>query len=57
VLFHGCVHSGYNYFPRSDVCDECRGLPEEMSHSLQALNRGYAGQLLPAFCLRLPCSW
>ncbi|KAL4858602.1 hypothetical protein ACK3TF_001547 [Chlorella vulgaris] len=42
VLFHGCVHSGYNYFPRSDVCDECRGLPEEMSHSLQALNRGYA---------------
>lgn len=43
VLFHGCVHSGYNYFPRSAACLDCRGLPEEMSHTLQALNRGYAG--------------
>ncbi|PSC69850.1 Secretion-regulating guanine nucleotide exchange factor [Micractinium conductrix] len=43
VLFaHGCVHSGYNYFPQSDACPDCRGLPEEMSHTLQALRRGYA---------------
>lgn len=43
VFFHGCVHSGYNYWPRSQACPECLGLPEEMSHVLQALNRGYAG--------------
>ncbi|KAL4428341.1 hypothetical protein ABPG75_002430 [Micractinium tetrahymenae] len=43
VLFaHGCVHSGYNYWPQSEACPECRGLPEEMSHTLQALRRGYA---------------
>lgn len=43
VLFaHGCVHSGYNFWPESEACPECRGLPEEMSHTLQALRRGYA---------------
>jgi hypothetical protein len=43
VLFvHGCVHSGYNYFPQSKQCNACRGLPEQLSHSLQALRRGYA---------------
>lgn len=33
----------YNYWPQSEACPECRGLPEEMSHTLQALRRGYAG--------------
>lgn len=28
---------------QSEECDECRGLPEEMSHVLQALRRNYAG--------------
>ncbi|PRW44276.1 hypothetical protein C2E21_6653 [Chlorella sorokiniana] len=42
VFIHGCAHSGYNYFPQSEACDECRGLPEEMSHVLQALRRNYA---------------
>lgn len=42
-LAHGCVHSGYNYWPESDACPDCRGLPEELSHTLQALKLGYAG--------------
>ncbi|KAI7840034.1 hypothetical protein COHA_006240 [Chlorella ohadii] len=42
VFIHGCAHSGYNYWPQSEECDECRGLPEEMSHVLQALRRNYA---------------
>lgn len=42
AFFHACVHSGYNYFPFSPECPDCRGLPEEMSHSVQALRLGYA---------------
>ena len=44
LLIHGCAHSGYNYWPQSEACSECRGLPEEMSHTIQALRRGYAGE-------------
>ncbi len=91
VFVHGCVHSGYNYFPQvrrqdawckqccrqscqgsiaasragapftkaapsspastiisscpqSKECNACRGLPEQLSHTLQALRRGYAGE-------------
>ena len=43
LMIHGCVHSGYNFFPQSDSCPECRGLPEELSHTAQALKRGHAG--------------
>jgi hypothetical protein len=43
MMIHGCKSSGYNWFPQSDACRECRGLPEQLSHTLQALNRGYAG--------------
>ncbi|KAL4443431.1 hypothetical protein ABPG75_011168 [Micractinium tetrahymenae] len=42
VFIHACVHSGYNYWPYSPDCEECRGLPEELSHTLQALRLGYA---------------
>lgn len=38
-----CSFCRYNYWPQSEACPECRGLPEEMSHTLQALRRGYAG--------------
>jgi hypothetical protein len=43
-LAHGCVHSAYNFWPQSEACPECRGLPEELSHTLQALKLGYAGE-------------
>lgn len=42
IFIHACVHSGYNYWPYSPDCEECRGLPEELSHTLQALRLGYA---------------
>lgn len=45
ALFHGCVGSGSNYWPQSAACAECRGMPEQMSHTLQALRRGYAGEV------------
>ena len=45
LMIHGCVHSGYNWWPQSESCPECRGLPEELSHTVQALRRGYAGGL------------
>lgn len=43
LMIHGCVHSGYNWWPQTESCPECRGLPEEVSHTVQALRRGYAG--------------
>lgn len=46
AFFHGCVGAGSNYWPQSTTCPECRGLPEQLSHTLQALRRGYAGGCL-----------
>ncbi|KAL4443430.1 hypothetical protein ABPG75_011167 [Micractinium tetrahymenae] len=42
LLIHGCASGAYNYWPQSDACPGCRGLPEQMSHVVQALQRGYA---------------
>ncbi|KAL4441477.1 hypothetical protein ABPG77_001981 [Micractinium sp. CCAP 211/92] len=44
VLFmaHGCVHDAADFWPPSKACPECSGLPEEVSHTKQALARGYA---------------
>ncbi|KAL4444236.1 hypothetical protein ABPG75_011973 [Micractinium tetrahymenae] len=44
VLFmaHGCVHDAADFWPPSEACPECSGLPEEVSHTKQALARGYA---------------
>lgn len=43
LLIHGCAHSARNFWPESEACRECRGLPEQLSHTLQAMRRGYAG--------------
>lgn len=43
LLIHGCASGAYNFWPQSDACPGCRGLPEQMSHVVQALQRGYAG--------------
>lgn len=42
LLIHGCASGAYNFWPQSDACPGCRGLPEQMSHVVQALQRGYA---------------
>eukprot|EP00887_Chlorella_sp_A99_P002410 scaffold10.g2410.t1 len=42
VLLHRCGGNGGDFWPRSDGCPECRGLPEELAMTKQALARGYA---------------
>ncbi|EFN56833.1 hypothetical protein CHLNCDRAFT_144401 [Chlorella variabilis] len=42
VFFHGCYHNAYDFWPEQEACPECRGLPEEVSHTKQALAMGYA---------------
>lgn len=41
-LAHGCAHSASDFWPTSEACPECRGLPMEVAHTKQALARGYA---------------
>lgn len=44
VLFvaHGCSHSGSDWWPPSQRCRHCLGLPEEMVVRRAAVERGYA---------------
>ena len=39
----GCAHAARDWWPHSDACPTCLGLPEEMGQTQQALGRGYAG--------------
>ncbi|KAL4442067.1 hypothetical protein ABPG77_011328 [Micractinium sp. CCAP 211/92] len=42
VFFHGCSRSAKGFFPYDPKdCPECLGLPEDVSHTKQALARGY----------------
>ena len=40
-LAHGCHHAAVDFFPASDRCVRCAGLPEEARSPLKALTRGY----------------
>lgn len=40
IFLHGCRHSAFDFFPRSDACTECVGLPEELRMVRQVLHRG-----------------
>jgi hypothetical protein len=42
IFIHGCKHDPMSWFYKSDKCQDCTGLPEEVSHSKQCLARGYA---------------
>ncbi|KAL4441476.1 hypothetical protein ABPG77_001980 [Micractinium sp. CCAP 211/92] len=42
AFFHGCAHNAYDLWPPQLGCEECRGLPGEVSHTKQALSLGYA---------------
>ncbi|WIA33969.1 hypothetical protein OEZ86_007064 [Tetradesmus obliquus] len=42
LAFHGCGHAATDWFPRSDSCKDCIGLPEEVAIARAALGRGYA---------------
>ncbi|KAL4438660.1 hypothetical protein ABPG77_006264 [Micractinium sp. CCAP 211/92] len=42
AFFHGCARSARNFFPYDPLnCPECLGFPEHLSHTKQALARGY----------------
>ena len=40
-LAHGCHHAALDFFPASDRCVKCAGLPEEARVAAKALTRGY----------------
>ena len=40
-LAHGCHHAAVDFFPASDRCVRCAGLPEEARVAAKALTRGY----------------
>ena len=40
-LAHGCHHAAVDFFPASDRCVRCAGLPEETRVAAKALTRGY----------------
>ncbi|PNW84355.1 hypothetical protein CHLRE_04g231810v5 [Chlamydomonas reinhardtii] len=44
VMFiaHGCGHGATDWWPQSESCPKCIGLPEEMNVTLHLLLRGYA---------------
>lgn len=42
LLFHGCQHSCTDWWPASEACTACKGLPEEMRITEAALAEGHA---------------
>ncbi|KAI0558194.1 hypothetical protein FGB62_228g013 [Gracilaria domingensis] len=42
LLLHGCSHSATDWFPPSEFCRECIGLPEEIRIAYQSLLQGYS---------------
>lgn len=41
LLFHGCKHSSTDWWPKSEKCTNCTGLPEEVRIIEAALAEGY----------------
>lgn len=42
LIAHGCHHGAIDFWPKSESCPNCIGLPEEMNITLHSLLRGYA---------------
>jgi len=42
VFFPGCARFPYGFWPKSATSPECCGMPEDVSHTKQALRKGYA---------------
>ena len=42
VLLHGCSHGSYDWWPSSPKCQDCLGLPIEVSIVRAGLSRGFA---------------
>lgn len=41
-LAHGCQHGAVDFWPKSEACPKCVGLPEEVQIVKEVLARGYA---------------
>lgn len=41
LLFHGCAHKGVHFFPPSEGCPPCEGLPEDMAIVKSAVAANY----------------
>ncbi|KAI7842893.1 hypothetical protein COHA_003405 [Chlorella ohadii] len=58
LMIHGCAGTAFNWWPQSASCNNCRGMPEQMSHTIQALARGYAVLAVSAGDMNTGCwSW
>jgi hypothetical protein len=54
LLAHGCSHSATDWWPKSQSCPQCIGLPVERSIVEAALNHGYLAVALSSFNRRVP---
>lgn len=41
AVFHGCQHSATDWWPRTESCPQCTGLPVERAIVAEAVRRGY----------------
>lgn len=55
LMVHGCSGTAFNFWAQGPTCQQCRGMPEQMSHTMQALRLGYAGA--PPWCLPASALW
>ncbi|KAG2441517.1 hypothetical protein HXX76_003139 [Chlamydomonas incerta] len=56
-LAHGCNHGAVDFWPKSDACPQCTGLPEEMNITLHVLSRGYAAVAVSSADRRMSRCW
>lgn len=42
LFFHGCRHSALDFFPKSDGCPDCVGLPEELHIVRLTIKHGFS---------------
>merc|ERR1719204_746751 len=48
-LAHGCSHGAYDWWPKSEKCSHCIGLPEERTVVKAVLKRGFIALAVTSF--------
>ncbi|KAG2437736.1 hypothetical protein HYH02_011113 [Chlamydomonas schloesseri] len=56
-MAHGCSHGAIDFWPKSDGCPQCTGLPEEMNITLHVLKRGYAAVAISSYDRQMSRCW
>jgi predicted esterase len=54
-LAHGCHHSAGDFWPKSSLCPECLGLPEEIRIRKTAMRRRYAVVAISSIDRKIGC--